>query len=136
MCVLTKIYKRLYNTPGRPVISKFGTRTEKKSEFLDHHLQPVMKSGRLVMKLGKYYVQDTADFLEKIKILGRIPIDAFLVTAHVVGLYHSIPHVVGLKALYEKLEERTDKKVPSADLVDMTEFVLKNSYLICTLNLI
>ena len=45
-----------------------------------------------------------------------------------VGLYPSIPHDVGLKALYEKLEERSDKKVPYADLVDMAEFVLKNNF--------
>ena len=121
MYLLPTIHKRLYNVPGRPVISNCGTPTEKVSEFLDHHLQPVMKSG-------KSYVKDTGDFLEKIKSLGRIPEDAFLVTADVVGLYPSIPHDVGLKALYEKLEERSDKKVPSADLVDMAEFVLKNNF--------
>ena len=44
------------------------------------------------------------------------------------GLYPSIPHDAGLKVLYEQLEERSDKKVPSADLVDMTEFVLKNNF--------
>ena len=44
------------------------------------------------------------------------------------GLYPSIPHDVGLKALYKKLEERSDKKVPSADLVDMAEFVLKINF--------
>ena len=44
------------------------------------------------------------------------------------GLYPSILHDVGLKALNEKLEERSDKKVPSADLVDMAEFVLKNNF--------
>ena len=62
--------------------------------------------------------KDTEDFLEKIKSLGRIPEDAFLVTKDVVGLYPSIPHNAGLKAL---LEERSDKKVPSADSVDMAE---------------
>ena len=70
--------------------------TDKVPEFLDHHLKPVMKSG-------KSYVKDTGDFLEKIKSLDRIPEDAFLVTADVVGLYPSIPHDVGLKALYKKL---------------------------------
>ena len=44
-------------------------------------------------------LKDTADFLEKIKSLGRIPDDAFLVAADVVGLYPSIPHHAGLKAL-------------------------------------
>ena len=80
------------------------------------------------MKSGKSYVKVTGDFLEKIKSLRRIPEDAFLVTVDVVGLYPSIPHDVGLKALYKKLEERSDKKVPSADLVDMAEFVLKKNF--------
>ena len=44
------------------------------------------------------------------------------------GLYPSIPHNVGLKALYEKLEERSDEKVPSTNLVDMVEFALKNNF--------
>ena len=45
------------------------------------------------------------------------------------GLYPSIPHEAGLEALYEKLEERVEKKIPSSDLVNMAEFVLKNNYL-------
>ena len=73
-------------------------------------------------------MKDTGDFLDKIKHLGRIPENSFLVTADVVGLYPSIPHVAGLEALYEKLEERSNKKVSSADLVDMAEFVLKNNF--------
>ena len=80
------------------------------------------------MKSGKPYVKDTGEFLEKIKSLGRIPEEAFLVTADVVGVYPSIPHDVGLKAIYEKLGERSDKKVPSTDLVDMAEFVLKSNF--------
>ena len=43
-------------------------------------------------------------------------------------LYPSIHHDAGLKALYEKLEERSDKKLPSADLVDLIKFVLKNNF--------
>ena len=62
-------------------------------------------------------MKDTGDFLENIKSLGRIPEDAFLVLRDVVDLYPSIPHDVGLKALCEKLEERSDKNVPSADLL-------------------
>ena len=46
------------------------------------------------MKLGKSYVKDTGDLLEKIESLGRIPEDAILVTADVVGLYPSNPHDV------------------------------------------
>ena len=51
------------------------------------------------MKSGKSYVKDTGDFLEKIQSLGKIPADAFLVTGDIAGLYPSIPHDAGLKAL-------------------------------------
>ena len=40
--LLPKIHKRLFNVPGRPVISNCGTPTEEISEFLDRHLKPVM----------------------------------------------------------------------------------------------
>ena len=43
--LLPKIHKRLSNVPGRPVISNCGTPTEKVSEFLDHHLKPIMQNG-------------------------------------------------------------------------------------------
>ena len=43
--LLPKIHKRLVKVTGRRVISNCGTATEKASECLDHHLQPVMKSG-------------------------------------------------------------------------------------------
>ena len=121
MYLLPKIHKSLFDVPGHPVNSNCGTTTEIVSEFLDHHLQPVMKGGRS-------YVKDTQDFLEKLKHLGKVPSNAILVTADVVGLYASIPHEAGLEALYEKLKERVEKKIPSLDLVNMAEFVLKNNY--------
>ena len=48
-------------------------------------------------------------------------------TADVVGLYPSIPHTAGLTYLQDKLEKRREKNVPSADLVNMAEYVLKNN---------
>ena len=119
MYLLPKIHKRLYNVPGRPVISNCGTPTEKMSELLDHHLQPVMK-------VGKSYVKNTNHFLEKLNELGKVP--PIYVTVDVVALYSSIPHDASLKTLHEKLEERNDKSVPTADLVNMADFVLKNNY--------
>ena len=80
------------------------------------------------MKGGGSYAKGTQDFLEKLKHLGKVPSNAILVTADVVGLYPSIPHEAGLEALYEKLEERVEKKIPSSDIVNMAEFVLKNNY--------
>jgi hypothetical protein len=40
--ILPKIHKRLENVPGRPVISNCGTATERISEFLDFHIQPLV----------------------------------------------------------------------------------------------
>ena len=79
MYLLPKIYKRLDNVPGCPVISNCGTPTEKASEFVDHHLQPIMKSGVSDVK-------HTNDFLSNLKNLRKIPENEFLVTADVVGL--------------------------------------------------
>ena len=111
----------LNDVPGRPVISNCGTPTEKISEFLFHHLQPIIKAG-------KSYIKDTIDFLEKLKNLGNIPSNAILVTAHVVSQYLSIPHEAGLHTLYEKLEERTDKKILPTNLVEMFEFIWKINF--------
>ena len=74
------------------------------SEFLDHHIQPVMKGG-------KSYVKDTNHFLEKRKELGKVPPNAILVTADVVGLDPSIPYDAGLKAFHEKLEEVFQRQI-------------------------
>ena len=73
-------------------------------------------------------MKDTGDFLEKRKNLGNIPSNTILVTADFVGPYPSISHDAGLRALYEKLEEKTDKKIQSTDLVEMAEFMLKNNF--------
>ena len=119
--MLPKIHKRLSNVPGRPVISNRGTPTERASEFLDHHLKPVMQNR-------KSYIRDSSDFISKIKDLNNIPKGALLVTADVVGLNPSIPHDLGLKSLREALEKRKLKPVSRDDLVCMAEFVLQNNY--------
>ena len=50
-----------------------------------------------------------------------------IILANFIGGTPMSPNCQGVKALYQKLEERSDKKVPSADLVDMAEFLLKNN---------
>ena len=45
----------------------------------------------------------------------------------VVGLYPSIPHKAGLKALKNSLEKREKKHIPTEKLINMAEFVLKNN---------
>ena len=40
------------------------------------------------------------------------------------GLDPSFTYETGLKAFYEKLEEKVEKKIPSSDFVNMAKFVL------------
>ena len=91
------------------------------SEFLDQHLKKVIQNGWS-------YVKDSGDFIKKINNLDSIPENAILVTADVVGLYPSIPHEVGLRALREALDKRDEKTIPTEELLKMAEFVLKNNY--------
>ena len=108
--LLPKIHKRLYDVPGKPVISNCGTPTEKVSEFL-------CKRDGLTSRTLKI-------FKENLKY-GKIPQDSILVTADVVGLYPSIPHNAGLKALKDPLDCRQNT---TGMLVKMAEFVLTNNY--------
>ena len=73
------------------------------------------------------YIKDS-DFINKIGQTGDIPENANLVTAEVVGLYLSIPHKAGLKALKNALNKRKQKHAPTEKLINMAEFVLKNNF--------
>ena len=57
-------------------------------------MQPTMRKGWSSIK-------DSQDFINKSRKLGKIPDNVILVTTEVVGLYPSIPHNVGLRALKE-----------------------------------
>ena len=80
------------------------------------------------MQSAKSYVNDTSNFLRKIKELGKVPDGAILVTADVVGLFPNILQENGLDALSEKLETFQDKKIANEDLLKMAKFVLKNNF--------
>ena len=79
-------------------------------------MKPVMQSSWL-------YINDSGDFIKKIKNTGTIPQDSILVTADVVGLYPSIPHEAGLKALEIAFNNHTNNKVLTEHLVKMAKFV-------------
>ena len=48
--LLPKIHKGLDGVKGRPVISIYGTFTEHISEYLDHHLNPLVCQGKTYIK--------------------------------------------------------------------------------------
>ena len=120
--LLPKIHKRLFNVPGRPVISNCGNPTEKCSKFLDYHLKPVMKNSWS-------YLKDSGDFVKKMKNISSIPEDTILVTADVVYLYPSIPHAAGLVAVRNALYNREVKKIPTEDLMKMQSLCSKATIL-------
>ena len=88
------------------------------------------------MQRSWYYIKDSEDFIEKIKKTSNTPNGANLVTADVVGLYPSIPHELGLKALEEapppppppQKKKRDSTQISIPDLVKMVKFVLQDSY--------
>ena len=102
--LLSKIQKRLYDVPGRPVISNCDTPMENVSEFLDHYLKPIMEEGWSYIK----------DMVQNMK---NIPQDSILVTADVVGLYPSMPHNAGLEALEDAFDCRQNKNITTDMLV-------------------
>ena len=75
------------------------------------------------MQSSKSFIKDSGDFLRKIKDIHYISSNAILVTADVVGLYPSIPHDSGLKALKNNLDKRRNQNISTADLIKITEFV-------------
>ena len=74
------------------------------------------------------YIKDSNNFIKKSKNLKGISQDALLETVDVVGLYPSIPHEAGLKALKEARGKRENRNIATNDLIRMAEFVLKNHH--------
>ena len=80
------------------------------------------------MQKGWLYIKDSGDFINKTENFTTIPGNAILVTADVVGLYPSMPHEAGLRALREALDKQDKKSIPTEDLIKTAEFVLKNNF--------
>ena len=59
-----------------------------------------------ILKRGWSYIKDSQDFINKSRKLGKIPDNTILVTADIMGLYPSIPHNVGIRALKEAIDKR------------------------------
>ncbi|CAH3193840.1 unnamed protein product, partial [Porites evermanni] len=85
--MLPKIHK--INHPGRPVISSVNSHTEKISAYVDEFLRPIAE--RLPS-----YIRDTTDFIQRIKVLGKLPVECYLVTLDVSSLYTNIDIDEGL----------------------------------------
>ena len=84
------------------VISNCGTPTGKLSEFVDFHLQPIIK-------ILPFIIKNTTDFLCKLERLDDIPDNAIICSMDVGGLYPHILHGEGLNSMKEIIEEFVSK---------------------------
>ena len=90
-----KVHKE--SNPGRPMISSINCRTSKISDYVNYHLQPIVKEI-------PSYVQDTTDFLRKINQIDFVPDNSYLVSLDVKSLYTNIPNAEGIKSVKTSLE--------------------------------
>ena len=58
-----------------------------------------------VMRKVWSYIKDSQDLINESRKLGKVSHNEILVIADVLGLYPSIPHNVGLRALKEALDK-------------------------------
>ena len=97
-----KIHKE--GIPGRPVISWVNCHSSKISEYVDYHLQPIVR------EIPPYNV-DTSDFLRKLKSITKVSENSYLETLDVKSLYTSIPNSEGIKAVKISHESFTKKTI-------------------------
>ena len=75
---------------GRPVISSVNCYSAKISEYVDYHLQPIVREI-------SSYIKNKSDFFCKIKPITEVPENFYFVTLDVKSLYTSIPNSKGIK---------------------------------------
>ena len=81
--ILPYIHKT--GNPGRPIVSSNSHLTERISQFVDYHINPLVPTL-------ESHIKDTTDILNKPSNLGNLPNNAILVTLDVSSLYTNIPH--------------------------------------------
>ena len=113
---LPKIHKILPDgtVPGRPIVSSCGVPTERISEFVNHHFQP------LVLKILKV----TTDFLNKLNTLDTLTPGCILMTLDIRSLCMNIPHKEGMEACRWVLDTRQPLDPPTPYLIRMMERIL------------
>ena len=98
-----KILKR--GITGRPVISSVNCHSSKIQEYVDYHLQPIVREIPL-------YIKDTSNFLRKLKPITEVTENFYLVTL-VKSLYTNILDSKAIKALKISNEIFMMKEIPT-----------------------
>uniref|UniRef100_A0A1B6KRB6 Reverse transcriptase domain-containing protein n=1 Tax=Graphocephala atropunctata TaxID=36148 RepID=A0A1B6KRB6_9HEMI len=120
--ILPKIHKSTRPPPGRPIVSGYGSPTERLSSYVDEILQPIVKNL-------KSHIKNTDHFIERLKEVQQpLPDDVILVTIDAQSLYTNIPHNLGEEAVNSFLSIRPKPASPS------TKFVMSLINMILTMN--
>ena len=98
----SKLHKE--GVPGRPVISSVNCHASKISEYVDYHLQPIVREI-------PSNVKDTSDFLRKFNAVEFVPDNSYFVSLDVKSLYTSIPNAEGIKAVRMSLDNHPKRTV-------------------------
>ena len=102
------------------VISGIGTPTEGIAGLVEAEWQEGVEQQ-------VSYIQDTADFLRRIEKVKKIGEGEFMFTMNVVALYPSVPRKKAKEATRENLENRNVKKIPTEDLIELGEIILRSN---------
>ena len=115
--ILPKIHKT--GNPGRPIVSSNSHPSERISQFVDHHLKPLVHTTHS-------FIKDTTHFLNKLGHLGHLPENASLVTLDVSSLYTNIPHNEGIDACRHFLNtrDRNASPISTETLCDLIRMIL------------
>jgi len=119
--LLPKIHKGKIPPPGRPIVSANGCPTEKISQLVDNFLTPP------TTLFIRSYVKDSTDFIKKLRTLGPLPPQSYLVTLDVTSLYTNIPNKEGLEAaarLLSKYRPEANLKPKNTSIIKLLEMVL------------
>ena len=109
---------------SRPV-STNGHPTERISEFLSYHLNPLVQ-------LLPSYLKNTTHLLNIFKDIDVLPTNAMLVTLAVSSLYTNIQTNEGIDACRIALIQRTDMSVPTESICDLIRMTLiMNNIVFC-----
>ena len=123
MKINRKVHKKINKEgryPTRVYISGIGTPTEGIAGLVEEELREGVEAQ-------ESYVQDTADFLRRVEEMGGLDEDDFMFTMDIVALYPSVPQGKARQAMQESLERRNEKKIPTEDLLELSELVLKSN---------
>ena len=75
------------------------------------------------------YVKDTTPFFKRLESLKHnLPENTILFCMDVKSLYPSVPRKETLQACQKALDNRLDKSIPSAEVLNMISIVLENNY--------